>query len=701
MSKLGEAVHARLTAGRTTVDVTLEQVEKILTDAGVATSATTPAPVGVQAQRIAMRGTKLLREAMATNGVGTGANPRLGGRADVEDDPAEDSQAPLVPVPFSFEWELGPGLFGIGSNRNLRGKSSIQQVLIWSLTGRCPLQIDVRKWIEHVEVDWLIGHTTYRVSFDQVDGGLAGRVVELDSAGDVAATRAEFADDGEFATVMEQTMMGLLRLAPIAQWSGDHPESHTWPAYASALTVRATELDPIVGNVRVLAVRMLQMLIGSPWAPARAQVATAINEAKFDTTQLDKALTGAARALEGTLAGARAKLAAAQKVLAGSESVGLDIDAMLSAAARTSSINREIHDLQLTRLTVAQGAEIARRQLDNERARRHQIHEDAVAQRFFNQMTPTVCPRCAAHVTGERRAAEADGHTCSVCVSELDIDALKDHVVVAASLPPAQRAAAVAAGTGTVESDVPRDVLEALTDAVTDAEAAVAAVDAQISALAAQRDQAAAHAHVGEQHAKVLGDRRAAELEAASASAVIEALSAKLAAPELTHEQRLVAAALAAADKVTEAWVKDSQQGRLARMSTLIAQLAREFGADNLVSTTINGGAGLSISKGGAATNYGDATPGEKLRLKIATAIAIIRTGLDENVSRHPGLLMIDSPSSEEIPIEDLDNILRALAAAAHGSGMQIFVATRNADLLADLLPEANIRIALNGNYVW
>lgn len=701
MSKLGEAVHARATTGRASIDVTLEQVEKILTDAGIATSATAPAPVGLRAQRIQMRGTKLLRGAMSRNGVGTGPNPRLGGRPDDGGDPDEDERTPLTPVPFDFTWNLGPGLFGIGSNRNLRGKSSIQQVLTWTLTGRCPLQPDVRRWIEHAEVDWLIGHTTYRVSINQSDGAISGTIVELGNTGNIVATRGTFADDGEFEAVMEQTMMGLLRLVPIAQWSVDHPENHTWPAYASALTVRATELDPIVGNVKVLAVRMLQMLIGSPWAPTRAQVGTVRNESKFETNQLDKRLSSAQSALKSTVDDARAKLAVAQQTLADNAGSGIDMDTVLAAAAQVSVLNRQIHDLDLKRLIATQSADIARRQLDAEKARRHAANESAVAERFFNHMTPTVCPRCAASVTSKRRAAESTEHTCSVCISDLDIDALDKRVVVAASLPPAERAAALAAGTGGIDPEVPRDVLEALTEAVHDADEAVGVIQSQIDELTAQRDQAATRAQLGEEQAKAAADRRKAELEVASATAVIEVLSVKLAAPELTDDERRVAGVLAAADKVTEAWVKDSQEGRLERMSTLIGELAREFGSDNLVSATINGGAGLTISKGGAATNYGDATPGEKLRLKIATAIAIIRTGLDENVSRHPGLLMIDSPSSEEIPLEDLDNILRALAGVAREGDMQIIVATRNAELLQKLLPAENIRVALNGNFVW
>ncbi len=64
----------------------------------------------------------------------------------------------------------------------------------------------------------------------------------------------------------------------------------------------------------------------------------------------------------------------------------------------------------------------------------HTNYEDALAARFFHHMRPSVCPRRAAQVAPERQAAEPDKHECSVCTSELNLDALQSDVIVAASV---------------------------------------------------------------------------------------------------------------------------------------------------------------------------------------------------------------------------------------------------------------------------
>jgi hypothetical protein len=53
-------------------------------------------------------------------------------------------------TPFGFRWHgLGPGLHGIASDANLRGKSTILEVVLWCLRGRPKrLQDAVRAWIE-------------------------------------------------------------------------------------------------------------------------------------------------------------------------------------------------------------------------------------------------------------------------------------------------------------------------------------------------------------------------------------------------------------------------------------------------------------------------------------------------------------------------------------------------------------------------
>jgi hypothetical protein len=87
--------------------------------------------------------------------------------------------------------------------------------------------------------------------------------------------------------------------------------------------------------------------------------------------------------------------------------------------------------------------------------------------------------------------------------------------------------------------------------------------------------------------------------------------------------------------------------------------------------------------------------------VKIATAIALITHGYAEGIGRHPGFLVLDSPAAEEMPESDLATMVEALQAVAEEAEMQIFVATRSAAPLIDLLPDASRVVAEGDNYVW
>ena len=77
-----------------------------------------------------------------------------------------------------------------------------------------------------------------------------------------------------------------------------------------------------------------------------------------------------------------------------------------------------------------------------------------------------------------------------------------------------------------------------------------------------------------------------------------------------------------------------------------------KFGMHNLSQASLKGNANLSLVKGGVATSYSKVTEGEKLRLKVATVLAMIEVAEKKGVGRHPGLLMIDSPAAQEVSAE-------------------------------------------------
>ncbi|GAA2731574.1 ATP-binding protein [Actinocorallia aurantiaca] len=706
------------------LSLTVDEVDKILSELGVPLRGTKAVPVPLRATRIHFRGTKWLKpdhpdaaghrlvdaadlpewvrpvadkNSPAVGSVGAGAAPEV-----------DEQPGPKAQVPFQFEWSPQPGVNGIGSGRNLRGKSTILNVLMWSLTGRCPqFQNDVRSWIEHVEVDWQVGTEQLRVGFDAVDGVATGQVVsvtEVDS--DTRSTVIGQFIGADFEGVMGSLMMARLRLENIPVWTDATARVHAWPAYSSSFVVRANQLDPIVGNEQTIGVRMMQMFIGTDWAPVQAAAMTA--RRGMDTaraTAKDKA-QAAGEVVEASRSAAEKHLQDLRAKLGKLPAATLDVQGMFDAAARASDLARQIHRLEVRLIEQASFAETARQQLKAVKARVHTKYEDALAARFFHHMRPSVCPRCAAQVTPERQAAEPDKHECSVCASELNLEALQSDVIVAASVPD-QLVGDLVTGTsggngedGNAEEG-PVDEVGAAQTAVSAAEAAVAKLTGKIAELTRERGELAARVEVGGELLTAASERRTLELDLARAEGALGALTRSSDPRTVDPVDPVQLAVVEAAEQVLKKWVKNDQDPMLVQISADIERLTQSFGADNLSAFALSGAASMALRENGVKQIYSGLTAGEKLRVKIATAIALIRHGYVEGIGRHPGFLVLDSPSAEEMPEEDLATMVKALKGVAGEAEMQIFVATRNAAPLVELLPEANRVVAEGNSYVW
>ena len=192
--------------GEGPVALSSEDVEDILAANGVPTSASPATPVPLRVTRIHFSGVKVLpadhplaaghelidpvgRDA-PEDGDGTLDELDLGlaPDADEADDaveeagPVEDGVA-LAAVPIDWSWEPQLGVNGVGSGRNLRGKSTVLNVLMWALSGRCAnFQVDIKAWLKHIEVDWQVGSETVRVKFENDAGHPVGVVETVDKS---------------------------------------------------------------------------------------------------------------------------------------------------------------------------------------------------------------------------------------------------------------------------------------------------------------------------------------------------------------------------------------------------------------------------------------------------------------------------------------------------------------------------------------
>jgi hypothetical protein len=123
-------------------------------------------------------------------------------------------------MPFNFDWSgLNHGLWAMLSDKNLRGKSSILEVVHWLLRGRptSNLQEDVRRWIHKASVRFLLDDIEHEVSIQCV-GGLRGSLVRRDKNGKRSIQLAQFQTEDEFEAVMADFFMKALSMDAISSW---------------------------------------------------------------------------------------------------------------------------------------------------------------------------------------------------------------------------------------------------------------------------------------------------------------------------------------------------------------------------------------------------------------------------------------------------------------------------------------------------
>lgn len=694
-------------AGR--VLLTAAEVEDVLSANGVPTSASPATPVPLRVTRIYFSGVKTLPadhplaagheliETVGRDADGGNASDELdlGLTADVDAagiaEPVEGG-VPLAAVPFEWAWEPQVGVNGVGSGRNLRGKSTVLNVLMWSLSGRCAnFQVDIKAWLRHIEVDWQVGGETVRVKFENNAGHPVGTVETVDRSSGTERVRTIGVFDGEeqFEEAMGTVMMSRLRLQEIPMWTGDREVRHKWPAYASAFAVRADMLDPVVGNVTVLGTRMLQMFVGTDWGPALAATQTALNEVRAEQTAAEQKASAAGEVIGVKREKAQAevdRLAAAVKAISAGTP---NLEELLAATASATELARQVHELERKLMGAGSQVETVRLQLRAAKARNHTQFEDALAIKFFHQMTPSVCPRCTSKVTSEQQAAETEKHECSLCSKELHLEDVDTSKVTAAA--------------GPVDGDVdaPVDDLDALEAALVDAEQVVEVLNAQITAKKDQLAAAEKESTTGKEQLAAAEERRKLELELARAEGALAAFEGSSDPTLIDPADPVVVAVLDAAKKVLSTWMAEGQNPLLEEISADIEKLAVGFGADSLSKVKLGGGGRLDVIKGGEQTTYSGLTAGEKLRVKIATAVALIKHGYVAQIGRHPGFLVLDSPAAEEMPEEDLAILMAELVEVTEQADMQIFVGTRSAAPLVDLLPEENRRVAVGDDYLW
>lgn len=638
-------------------DASQETVKNVLAEAGVSLSRPLPAQRSLLVHRLYVRGVK----------AGTTAG--------------SDG-------PFERDITLGPGAWAVASNINFAGKSTLLWALTWPLRGEPDetyQRSDTRRWFQYIRVDAEVAHVPVSFRIRLEDGILReGALLTADSMDQLAALPAdaeagpgirvvETVDTQEaFAALVGRFMLQRLALPPLQVFtatSGAPQEgrardgavqTHGWPAYFSVIALASGSDSVLFGRTAVgqLPTRYMQVFLDVPFAADIMGADALAKEAKQTGRHAARRASADAAVRAQQWQPLHDELARAEARLAAVRAARPDLPARLLTAQEST---RALLPLQ-TRVARAQAALERARQarIQDDRALRR-ASESAAARTLFAALDPHACPRCETSIDQVRRQREAQLHQCAVCAAPLHVADVNDEDREALLDGLRQRLAAS------------RAAEKAAVDAVAETERDLARAEA-----AAGEAVAAAEHEQGQ--ADHLAELRAAENEVARLKGALEVVSQLGKTEPADDEAERV---LAAAKEILGKLAADATRDLFAELNDEIVTMAQQLGITNLKSVSLDLAGRVNALKSDNArpTPFSKLGPGERLRLRIAVVVSLIRVGRRRGIHSHPGMLVIDSPADVEIVPGDVKILLEQLRALGDDDGLQVVIATAHQEV--------------------
>lgn len=582
--------------------------------------------------------------------------------------------------PFSLSWlDLDAGIYAVMSESNLRGKSSILNMLNAAIRGDFPGRIksDIWKWLQALEVRFRIDNVLHRLELEKHAGE------EKPAQGRAHLSRS---DDGhQWVTLYsgdaaeglkaqtEQLMMEELDFPVIyAHNKNTGGHAHGWPLISSAFYLSSSvEPKALFGDLPVdgIPLRLLQLFIGLPWVSTYSAALTAQKQIEQGIANRPSQ-AGTATVLKTRLIEVEEQLVEAKKARGPDNRSALRLhlarlDETIAEDRRQARDANTVTEADETSLgAVSESFETARRRLKL-------LEDERSAGYSFRQLSPSCCPACEGQFEIATTKSASDA-SCALCKSDLPAEEAEtdDDRIANAKL---------------LVTELTRSVEQAK------AKQKRSETDALAKSERLRRNMADARRVQNELSALPIDpDNRVIELEA-QAKQLQELLTLlQLPSPEDSEAQAELQI-LRAASEISKASMTAMQDDILGEMTGAVMSLATKFGVSHLTSMHLDNGGRLKVRQGGADTFFTGLTMGEKLRIKIAIALAAVEVAKRRGHGRHPGLMIIDSPASEEVVSKDFEQMLDSVAAAARNiGGIQIIIGTIAREAVEVVVPDTH-----------
>lgn len=440
-------------------------------------------------------------------------------------------------------------------------------------------------------------------------------------------------------------------------------KSHGWPAYFGVLYPPSGADTILLGSTAgdQLPVRLMQVFLDMPEATRSMRVRALAQrlDSEFKAEQRRGRDTNAAIAKQLQDAGDRRTNAETRLEALSTQTPAESLQDLIGLAADTGA--RVAAARQAAEAAAAAFGEAQLARVADEKAL-NGLRESKAARALFHGLNPQFCPRCEIPISAQRRSREHDDHHCAVCDTTLHVDDEDDYaeretqaIEALAATRAAEKALDAAKNKSQAELSTAQDDLNSVDERIAQA-----------------------------QSVRQMTERIEAEHELAAATAVVEALQAMT--PE-DAEPPMSVVVLNAASEILKDEVAQVSATLYSDLSDATRDLALAFGIGELEDIKIKGNGNMDVTKGGGArSSFTSQSPGERLRLRYALVVALLRTARTRDIAGHPGLLLLDSLKAEEVQDDHAQTLLQGLVtAAAEEPGLQILVTTADKTLAASV----------------
>ncbi len=595
--------------------------------------------------------------------------------------------------PIDYEQPFEPGVNVLLVPDNSVGKSSVFKIIKFALTGDdTDFDSDVRSWIDAVWLHFMIGEATHTIHLQRTDDRLAGYIAagnvdtsysDLDASDVVTVARMLGADavrDGLHQFFLDRFDLSQLGWTDSSKGVAEERRV-TWRTFFQVLTIPNSSEEYLLvseknamGNQEGL---LLSVLLGLHLAQPinelliesqKTKSETKVSEEERKRAEAEAAeLEGERRQLETELQ----RITRAQEARRGALTANPDARRLQELILRHSERIAERTHLQRQRDDLTT-------QVQRERSRARSMRETAELQLHFTGLAVAVCPNCDTDVDPSAVEREIQQHHCRLCGKQAHAASPDDIEVLIAD---AAEIEAHANDTATI-----RDGLSAQ---LRQLEQEIARLDSEVQDARAVLELGPTYAlPTTEEQARrdeILQDMGALRARIGIANATAARSRAGGGDAELRAEIQLrVRKALQDEARRLNASVLD-------RLNALTQDMVTRIGADSVSDVTCSPVGILSLQKNGVPVRFTQVnTPGEKLRIKLAFFLAMMRLGRVKGAGRHPGFLMIDQPGSDEIVDSDFEALARVLFEIDenYAEEVQVLCFTARSQFAAATVPE-------------